>query len=211
MSLQENMKKGLLFKEYGHLDKDDYDYEKWLETKRKQCKEMIYDYNLIRPSDYHAKSRLLKKLLGNCDQRIYIESPVHFAYGCNCYIGKNFYANFNLTIIDDIDVVIGDNVMIGPNVTLTVTGHPLSSEYRNQGTHFSLPITIGNNVWIGANVVILPGVTIGDNSVIGAGSVVTKDIASETLAYGVPCSAIRKINEYDQKYFRKGQEVNFDW
>lgn len=211
MSLQENMKKGLLFKEYGHLNKDDREYEQYLETKRKECKEIIYDYNLIRPSDYQAKHELLKKLLGKCDSKIYIEAPAYFAYGCNSYIGKNFYANFNLTIVDDVEVFIGDNVMIGPNVTLTVTGHPLSSEYRSQGTHFSLPITIGNNVWIGANVVILPGVKIGDNSVIGAGSVVTKDVASETLAYGVPCKEIRKINQYDQEYFRKGQKVNFDW
>lgn len=211
MMLKDNMKNGLLYVEHGHDNQDDLQYEQLLETQRKLCKERIYDYNLLRPSDMTSKYALLKELLGSCGEKIYLEAPIHFAYGCNTYIGENFYANFNLTIVDDIEVYIGNHVMMGPNVTLSVTGHPLDFHYRNDGTQFSLPIRIGNNVWLGANVVVLPGVSIGDNSVIGAGSVVTKDIPDNVLAYGLPCKVIRKISDYDKEYFRKDKKVNFDW
>ena len=117
----------------------------------------------------------------------------------------------NLVVVDDIEVHIGNNVMVAPNVTLSVTGHPVDPEYRRGGTQFSLPIVIGDDVWIGANSVILPGVTIGDNSVIGAGSVVTQDIPANSVAYGVPCRVIREINDYDKEYYRKGKKVNLDW
>ena len=139
---------------------------------------------------------------------IYLEPPAHFAYGCNTHIGKNFYANFNFQVVDDCEVFIGDDVMCGPNVLLCVTGHPLNPEYRLGGTQFSLPIHIGNRVWLGAGVMVMPGVTIGDNCVIGAGSIVTKDIPANSLAYGSPCKVIREIGEYDKKYFRKDVLVN---
>ncbi|MCN4478058.1 galactoside O-acetyltransferase, partial [Escherichia coli] len=137
----------------------------------------------------------------------WVEPPVYFSYGSNIYIGRNFYANFNLTIVDDYTVTIGDNVLIAPNVTLSVTGHPVHHELRKNGEMYSFPITIGNNVWIGSHVVINPGVTIGDNSVIGAGSVVTKDIPPNVVAAGVPCRVIREINDRDKQYYFKDFKV----
>ena len=140
-----------------------------------------------------------------------VQKAIPFVNDLPPYIGENFYANFNLVVVDDIEVHIGNNVMVAPNVTLSVTGHPVDPEYRRGGTQFSLPIVIGDDVWIGANSVILPGVTIGDNSVIGAGSVVTQDIPANSVAYGVPCRVIREINDYDKEYYRKGKKVNLDW
>ncbi len=122
------------------------------------------------------KESLIKEMFATVGENAWVEPPVYFSYGSNIHIGRNFYANFNLTIVDDYTVTIGDNVLIAPNVTLSVTGHPVHHELRKNGEMYSFPITIGNNVWIGSHVVINPGVTIGDNSVIGAGSIVTKDI-----------------------------------
>ena len=124
------------------------------------------------------------------------------------HVGKNFYANFNLTLVDDTDVFIGDDVMIGPNVTIATGTHPICPELRRKNYQFNLPIHIGNCVWIGAGSIVLPGVTIGDNSVIGAGSVVTKDIPSNVVAYGNPCRVIRKINENDYRYYYKHLKIN---
>ena len=135
------------------------------------------------------------------------EPPIYFSYGSNIHIGKYFYANFNFTIVDDYTVTIGDNVLIAPNVTISVTGHPVHHELRKSGEMFSFPVTIGNNVWIGSNVVINPGVTIGDNSVIGAGSVVTKDIPANVVAVGVPCQVIREINDRDKQYYYKNYKL----
>ena len=184
MLLKDKMKNGQLYREFGHENIEDQEYEKEIERQRLNCKARMFEYN---------------------------QAPAYFAYGCNTYIGENFYANFNLVVVDDIEVHIGNNVMVAPNVTLSVTGHPVDPEYRRGGTQFSLPIVIGDDVWIGANSVILPGVTIGDNSVIGAGSVVTQDIPANSVAYGVPCRVIREINDYDKEYYRKGKKVNLDW
>lgn len=211
MSLENNMKSGKLYKEFGHKDPEDIKYEKVIEEQRMNCKELVYDYNRLRPKDIENKNRLLKKILGRIGKNSWIEEPCHFSYGVNTYIGDNFYANFNLAVVDDGEVRIGDNVMFGPNITLSTTGHPIYEEYRRGGTQFSIPIVIGNDVWLGANIVILPGVTIGNNVVIGAGSVVTKDIPDNTLAYGNPCQAVREINEYDREYYRKNMSVNMDW
>jgi Acetyltransferase (isoleucine patch superfamily) len=123
-------------------------------------------------------------------------------------LGKIFYANFNLVVVDDIEVYIGDNVMIAPNVTITATGHPVDPDLRKGGAQFSIPVKIGNDVWIGSNVVILPGITVGDNSVIGAGSVVTKDIPSNVVAVGNPCKVLREINERDKEYYYKNRKVS---
>ena len=137
----------------------------------------------------------------------WVEPPVYFSYGTNIYIGDNFYANFNFTIVDDHKVTIGDNVLIAPNVTISVTGHPVHHELRKSGEMFSFPVTIGNNVWIGSNVVINPGVTIGDNSVIGAGSVVTRNIPPDVVAAGVPCKVLRAITDRDKEYYYKDYKV----
>lgn len=197
MTIREKMKNGMLYTDMGE----------GLEEERKRCKELLYDYNLTRPSEEAKRKDLLKKLLGHMDENIWIEPPFHMAYGKNVHIGDHFYANFNLVIVDDVDVYIGDHVMIAPNVTITPTGHPVDPELRKLGTQFSIPVRIGNNVWIGSNAVILPGVTIGDNSVIGAGSVVTHDIPANVVAVGNPCRVLREINEHDKKYYHKNRRI----
>ncbi|AWK52732.1 galactoside O-acetyltransferase [Clostridium beijerinckii] len=197
MTIREKMKNGMLYIDVGE----------GLEEERKRCKELLYDYNNTRPSEEEKRKNLLKKLLGDMGEHIWIEAPVHMAYGINVHIGNNFYANFNLVIVDDIDVYIGENVMIAPNVTITPTGHPVDSDLRRPGTQFSIPVRIGNDVWIGSNAVILPGITIGDNSVIGAGSVVTHDIPENVVAVGNPCRVLRKINERDKEYYYKNRRI----
>ncbi len=197
MTIREKMKNGLLYTDMGE----------GLEEERMNCKELIYDYNLTRPSQINERKEILKKLLASTGENFFIEPPLHMAYGKNTHIGENFYANFNLVIVDDGDVYIGDNVMIAPNVTISPTGHPVEPETRKLGMQFSIPIRIGNNVWIGANSVILPGVTIGDNSVIGAGSIVTRDIPPNVVAVGNPCKVLRPISENDKKYYYKDKKI----
>ena len=157
------------------------------------------------------KKEILKGILGHCTDRVFIESPVHMSYGNHVHLGDQFYANFNLVIIDDMDVYIGNQVMIGPNVTICTTGHPVYPLYREMGAHYSLPIHIGNKVWIGANSVVLPGVTIGDNSVIGAGSIVTRDIPANVVAVGNPCRVLREITETDREYYFRDMKVDFPY
>ena len=197
MTIREKMKNGMLYVDIGE----------GLDEERKMCKELLYDYNNTRPSEEIKRKALLKELLGDMGQDIWIEPPVHMAYGTNIHIGNHFYANFNLVIVDDIDVYIGEYVMIAPNVTITPTGHPVDADLRRPGTQFSIPVRIGNNVWIGSNAVILPGITIGDNSVIGAGSVVTHDIPENVIAVGNPCNVLRKIDERDKEYYYKNRMI----
>lgn len=197
MTIRERMKKGMLYRDMGE----------GLDEERGRCKELVYDYNNTRPSEEERRLDLLKEILGDMGSNVWIEPPVHMAYGTNVHIGNNFYANFNMVLVDDIDVYIGDNVMIGPNVTITPTGHPVDPELRVNGTQFSIPVRIESDVWIGANCVILPGVKIGKNSVIGAGSVVTKDIPENVVAVGNPCRVLREINERDKEYYYKEMRV----
>lgn len=197
MTIREKMKNGMLYVDIGE----------GLDEERERCKELLYDYNHTRPSEKTKRKDILKELLGDTGDDVWIEPPVHMAYGKNVHIGNHFYANFNLVIVDDIDVYIGEHVMIAPNVTITPTGHPVDPDLRKPGTQFSIPVRIGNNVWIGSNAVILPGVTIGDNSVIGAGSVVTNDIPENVVAVGNPCRVLREINERDKEFYYKNRRV----
>ena len=208
MTLKERMEKGFLYYEEGNESEEDQRYEKLIEKQRQDCKELIFDYNATRPSDLKAKKEILGKLLGEMGEHIWIEAPVFMSYGCNVHIGDYFYANFNLTIVDDIDVYIGDHVMIAPNVTISATGHPVNYEFRRRGTQFSIPVVIEDDVWIGSNVVILQGVRIGKNSVIGAGSVVTHDIPADIVAVGNPCRVMRQITERDKEYYTKDRKVD---
>ncbi len=137
----------------------------------------------------------MRRILGHVEDSILIEQPFFCDYGYNISVGKNFYANFNLVILDGAKVTFGDNVFIAPNCGFHTAGHPIDPVERNKGLEYARPITVGNNVWIGASVTVLPGVTIGDNCVIGAGSVVTKDITAGSVAVGNPCRVIRKIDE----------------
>lgn len=211
MNLKERIEAGMLFYEHNHKTPENQRIEKELEELRKHCKEVIYDYNHLRPSEYEKKLELLKGLLGKCGDRVFIEEGVHMAYGCHLFLEGSFYANFNLSVVDDGNIYIGDACMIGPNVTLCTTGHPADPDYRRMVAHYSLPIHIGENVWIGSNAVILPGVTIGDNSIIGAGAVVTKDIPANVVAVGNPCRVLREIGPRDKEYYFRDLKVDFPY
>jgi len=164
-----------------------------LVAERSHAKEIIYEYNKLRPSQTEERKLVIKKLFGSVGAEFIIEQPFYCDYGCNIRIGENFFANFNCVILDEAPVRFGRNVMLGPNVSIYTAGHPLDIETRNAGVEYAYPVTIGNNVWVGGNVIILPGVSIGDNSVIGAGSVVTKNIPANVVAVGNPCKVLRGI------------------
>lgn len=188
-------------------------YKAWLdnlEEERESCKEKIYEFNMLHPKERDKIPSLLKKLLGKTGKEVWIEPPFHCDYGWNIEVGENFFANYGLTILDVGKVTIGDNVQFAPGVSIYTAGHPLHPVSRNSGYEYGIPITIGNHVWIGGNVIILPGVTIGDNAVIGAGSVVTKDVPDNMIAAGNPCKVIREITDEDRKYYYKNYEFDVD-
>lgn len=164
-----------------------------LVQERNYVKDLCYEYNNLKPSQENERRETIKKILGSTEENFLIEQPFICDYGYNIKIGKDFYSNHNLTILDANTVEFGDNVFIAPNCSFYTAGHPLDSETRNKGLEYAKPIKIGNNVWIGGNVIVLPGVTIGDNVVIGAGSVVAKDIPSGVVAVGNPCKVIKQI------------------
>lgn len=168
-------------------------------AERQRAKEIVFRYNSLQPSLVEERNELLRSLFGSVKGNFFIEPPFRCDYGCNIEIGENFYANYNLVILDCAKVTIGDNVLIGPNVGIYTAGHPLHFELRNEELEFASPITIEDNVWIGGNVVLNPGVTIGRNSVVGSGSVVTKDIPADVVAAGNPCRVIREITDADKR------------
>jgi len=211
MTLKEQMHNGLVYVEGGHTNPEDIAYEQETYEQRQLAKELCFDYNHTRPTELEKKQEILDKLLGGRGKSIWLEAPINFAYGSNTFIGDHFYANFNLTVVDDGECRIGDYVMIAPNVVISTTGHPVHPSFRDKGAQFSLPVVIKDHVWIGSNVTILPGVTIGENSVIGAGSVVTRDIPDNVVAGGVPCRVMREITDEDKLYYRKGVKINEDW
>lgn len=168
-------------------------------AERQRAKGIVFRYNSLQPSMIEERNELLKSLFGSVKGNFFIEPPFRCDYGCNIEIGENFYANYNLVILDCAKVTIGDNVLIGPNVGIYTAGHPLHFELRNEEWEFACPITIEDNVWIGGNVVLNPGVTVGSNSVVGSGSVVTKDIPANVVAAGNPCRVIREITDADKR------------
>ncbi len=173
------------------------------------CLELQYDYNQTRPSEWDKRQSLLKAMFAEIGEGCYIEPPLHANWGGrHVYMGKNVYANFNLTLVDDSYIYIGDSTMIGPNVTIATAGHPINPDLRRAVYQYNIPVHIGKNCWIGAGTVILPGVTIGDNTVIGAGSVVTKDIPSGVVAVGNPCRVLREIGEHDREYYFRDRKID---
>lgn len=176
-------------------------------AERQYAKEMIFDFNSLRPNQIDERNEILKRLLGKTKDKYFIEPPFRCDYGYNIEIGENFYSNYNLIILDCAPVKIGDNVLIGPNVSIYTAGHPLHYEIRNQEYEYAFPVIIGDNVWIGGNVVINPGVSIGENSVIGSGSVVTKDIPNNVIAIGNPCKVLRVITDDDKHYYFKNLKI----
>ena len=170
----------------------------------------LYDFNATRPSEMEKRNAILKELFAEIGEDCYIEPPFHANWGGhNVHFGKCVYANFNLTMVDDTHIYVGDCTMFGPNVTVATAGHPILPELREKAYQFNMPVHIGRNCWIGAGAIILPGVTIGDNTVIGAGSVVTKDIPSGVVAVGNPCRVLREISEHDRVYYYKDRKINY--
>ena len=173
------------------------------------CIEKLYDFNATRPHELEMRAKMLKEMFAEIGEGCYIEPPLHSNWGGHhVHFGKNVYANFNLTLVDDTHIYVGDNTMFGPNVTLATAGHPILPELREQGYQYNAPVRIGKNCWLGAGVIVLPGITIGDNVVIGAGSVVTKDLPSDVVAVGNPCKILRKIGERDKEYYFKDKKIN---
>ncbi|MBW3090720.1 sugar O-acetyltransferase [Bifidobacterium miconisargentati] len=162
------------------------------------------------PAADPERAALLREYFAEMGKDTWIEPPFHANWGCSTHLGDYVYVNFNLTLVDDGEVFIGDHTMIGPNVTLVTTGHPIRPDLRVRLAQFSEPIHIGRNVWIGANVTVLPGVSIGDNSVIGACSLVTKDIPANSVAVGSPCRVMREINEHDNEYYWRDRRISED-
>ncbi len=188
-------------------------YKAWLdglEEERLGCKKKVFEFNSLPPGEWEKFTQLLKDILGKTGENVYIEPPFHCDYGWNIEVGENFYANYNLIILDVGKVTIGKNAMLAPNVSIYTAGHPLHPDSRNSGYEYGIPVTVGDNVWIGGNTVIMPGVTIGSNVVIGGGSVVTKDIPDWSVAAGNPCKVIRKITEEDRKYYFKDRVFDVD-
>lgn len=181
---KEKMLQGLLY---------DANYDESLKAERIKCKVLCQKYNNLQYDNFEEKNSILKQILGKTKNSFLIEPNFYCDYGYNIEIGENFYSNHNLVILDPAKVIFGDNVFIGPNCGFYTASHPLEAEERNKGIEMAKPIKVGNNVWFGGSVTVLPGVTIGDNCVVGAGSVVVKDIPANSVAVGNPCKLIRTI------------------
>ncbi|WP_018143836.1 sugar O-acetyltransferase [Alloscardovia criceti] len=201
MSMREKMHTGELY-----LPNDDE-----IVAEQTQKLDKLYDFNATRPTEMEKRAALLEEMFAEIGEGCYIEPPFHANFGgAHVHFGKNIYANFNLTMVDDTHIYVGDFTMFGPNVTVSTAGHPISPKLREQGYQYNFDIHIGRNCWIGAGVLILPGVTIGDNVVIGAGSVVNKDISSNVVAVGVPCRVLRAVNEHDEEFYFKDRKIVLD-
>lgn len=175
------------------------------------CLDRLYDFNMTRPTEMSRREKLLGEMFAEIGEGCYIEPPFHSNWGGKyCHFGKNVYANFNLTCVDDTHIYVGDYTMIGPNVTIATAGHPILPELRENIYQYNMPVHIGRNCWIGAGAIILPGVTVGDNTVIGAGSVVTKDIPEGVVAVGNPCRVLREIGERDREYYFRDKKIPQD-
>ncbi len=175
-----------------------------------KCLDRLYDFNATRPTELDKRSEMLKEMLAEVGENCYIEPPFHSNWGGkHVHLGNNVYFNFNATLVDDTHIYIGDYTMLGPNVVIATAGHPILPELREKALQYNLPVHIGKNCWLGAGVIVLPGVTIGDNTVIGAGSVVTKDIPSNVVAVGNPCKVLREISEHDKEYYYKDRKIQY--
>lgn len=172
--------------------------------------EKLWAFNRLKPSDTALKQQYMKDVFAECGEECYIELPLRANWGGkNLHLGSRVYANFNLTLVDDGHIYVGDQVMFGPNVTITTANHPIEPGLRARGLQYNKDVYIGKNAWIGAGVLIMPGVHIGQNTVIGAGSVVTKDIPDNVVAVGNPCRVLREVGEHDREFFYRDERI--DW
>lgn len=198
MNVKEKMLSGELY-----LPTDDS-----IVTEQTACLEKQYDYNTTRPHETQKRAELLNEMFAEIGENCYIEPPLHANWGGkHVHFGNNVYANFNLTLVDDADIYVGDNTMFGPNVTVATAGHPILPSLRQQYYQYNMSVHIGKNCWFGAGVIILPGVTVGNNVVVGAGSVVTKDLPDNVVAVGAPCKIMRKIGPHDEEYYFKDKKI----
>ena len=173
----------------------------------RRCRRILQKLNFMDRSDFEGVARVVKELLGE-SENAWINPPFYCDYGSHIKVGKNFFANYNCTIIDVAPVTIGDYCQMAPNVAIYTAGHPIYPTTRNSSWEYGKAVTIGDNVWLGGNTVVCPGVHIGSNTVIGAGSVVTKDIPDWVIAAGNPCRVIRKITEADRKKLFHEEEID---
>ncbi|AQS52778.1 Galactoside O-acetyltransferase [Jeotgalibaca dankookensis] len=180
-----------------------------LMKKQLQHLDRLYDFNQTRPTEQDKRQQMLKEMFAEIGEGCYIEPPFYSNFGGkHVHFGKNIYANFNLTLVDDTHIYVGDYTMFGPNVVVATAGHPILPELREKSYQYNSSVHIGKNCWIGAGVIILPGITIGANVVIGAGSVVTKDLPDNIVAVGNPCRILRKVNQHDEEYYFKNRKIN---
>lgn len=198
MDIWEEMKSGAL---YVTSDEE-------LTAVQTACLDRLYDYNHTRPTQGEKRAALLREMFAEIGDGCYIEPPLHANWGGrHVHFGKHVYANFHLTLVDDTDIYVGDDTMFGPNVTVATAGHPILPALREQVYQYNMPVVIGRNCWIGAGAILLPGVHIGDGTVIGAGSVVTKDIPANVVAVGNPCRVLRPIDERDREYYFQHRKI----
>lgn len=175
------------------------------------CLDRLYDFNNTRPTDFEKRLSLMKEMFAEIGENCYIEPPFHANFGGkHVHFGKNIYANFNLTMVDDTHIYVGDYTMFGTNVTVASAGHPIEPDLRKHAYQYNSSVHIGENCWIGAGVIIVPGITIGNNVVIGAGSVVTKDLPDNVVAVGNPCRILREVNERDREFYFKDRKIPVD-
>ena len=194
MTELEKMQQGLLYDANNDPD---------LIAQRLRCKDLCFALNQIKPSQVAEQEALLRQILGKTGEHFSITTPFWCDYGYNIEIGDHFYTNHNCVILDCAKVTFGNYVFIAPDCVFSTAGHPLDAPQRNQGLEYAYPITVGDNVWFGASVTVLPGVTIGSNTVIGAGSLVNRDIPDGVVAVGNPCRVLRKITEADKEKYRR--------
>ena len=169
------------------------------------------EYNAIPRRFVERRAAMLPQMFAEVGEGCYIESPFYANWGGHhVHLGKNVYANFGATFVDDTHIYIGDGTMLGPNVVIATAGHPIDPELRSRALQYNMPVRIGRNCWLGAGVIVMPGVSIGDNTVIGAGSVVTKDIPSGVVAVGNPCRVLREVGEHDREYYFRDRRIDPD-
>ena len=198
MTVYEKMRSGALY----------FAVDESLMAEQAECLELQYDYNLTRPSEGERRWQLLQKMFAEIGEGSYIEPPLHANWaGKHVHLGRDVYFNFNVTLVDDTDIYIGNNTMIGPNTVIATAGHPVCPEIREKGGQFNIPVRIGKNCWLGAGVIVLPGITIGDNTVVGAGSIVTHDLPANVVAAGNPCRILREIGERDREFYYKDMKI----
>lgn len=186
---------------YNSVDKEIMD-------EQEKCLDKLYEFNMTRPIEGKKRQEMLKDMFAEIGEDCYIEPPFHANWGGrHVHFGDKVYANFNLTLVDDTHIYVGDRTKFGPNVIVDTATHPIMPELREKGCQYNLPVHIGKNCWIGAGTIILPGVTIGDNTVIGAGSIVTHDIPADCVAYGSPCKVARQIGEHDRMFYERNRTI----